>query len=494
MDINTIFNITSFAAMVAVVCLIIVLINKRDKIKQLQSSLRKLERAFGELDEQAKLIVKTDLELNKTQEELDKKVTGLYTLQKISQLISTSLDEEEIFNRIKTSLISELGFEKGFILIFDKNKNFSWKMRLSYADKELNKFRDFIKTDEVFHKVLKEGKPVSSSGLPEIKKDRVCQNFEVAYFIICPILTQDGIIGLIFAGNKSQGTPLTEGDEELIYVFATQLGQSVENARLFEEVYKSHQELELKVRERTKELADALEEVKRISKLKSDFVSAVSHELRTPLTSIKGYASIIMSGTMGQIPAAVEERLSKINKHSDNLVKLINDLLDISRIESGRVTMKISPLNLNELILNIADMLAPQIKDKHVDLSVQVQQKLPMVLADSSQIERVFINLLGNAIKFTPQNGTITISAKDADEFVEISVADSGYGIAPKDIEHIFEEFYRVDNPINEKVKGTGLGLPLVKHIIEAHKGKIWVTSKLNEGSTFSFTLPKQKE
>ena len=492
MNTDTIFNFIGFSSLVGIACLVIVLLNKFGKIKQLQSSLAKLKRAFDELDEQAKLIVKTDLELNKTQEELDKKITGLYTLQKISHFISTTLDEEEILNRIKKPLIIELGFERGFILIVDKNKNFFWKMNLGYSEQGLDQYKDFIKTDNLFKKVLGEGNPISSINLSESNKNKVSRMFDVAYFIICPILTQDGIIGLIFVGNKSQATPLTEGDEELISIFATQLGQSIENARLFEEVYRSHQDLELKVRERTKELADALEEVKKISQIKSDFVSAVSHELRTPLTSIKGYASILMAGKIGKVPDAVKERLSKINKHSDNLVKLINDLLDISRIESRRVTIKIEPLNLNELIDTVSDLLTPQLNEKQIDLIIQVPKDLPPILADSTQIERVFINLIGNAIKFTPKKEKIIIIAKDNIDSVEISISDSGIGITQKDLEHIFEEFYRADNPINEKVKGTGLGLPLVKQIIEVHKGKIWAISKLNQGSTFSFSLPKQ--
>ena len=143
------------------------------------------------------------------------------------------------------------------------------------------------------------------------------------------------MLGIIFAGNRGDAFPVTEGDEELISILADQIGQAVENARLFEQVYRSSQALELKVQDRTKQLSSALEEVKKISKTKSEFISAVSHELRTPLTSIKGYAALLIAGKIGEIPDKVKERLEKINKHSDNLVKLINDLLDIARIESG---------------------------------------------------------------------------------------------------------------------------------------------------------------
>jgi len=273
---------------------------------------------------------------------------------------------------------------------------------------------------------------------------------------------------------------------------ATQIGQATENAKLFEQTWRSHQDLEHKIQQRTKELSEALEQIKMISKRKTDFISAVSHELRTPLTSIKGYASILAMGKLGELPPAAKERIEKINKHSDNLSQLINNLLDISRIESGRVELKFEPLNLKTLADSLGDMLAPPMKDKNMEFFVDMPGDIPLVKVDKSQIERVFINILGNAIKFTPVGGRITIKARILDEEkVQVSISDSGIGIAEKDLDKIFEEFYRVDNEVNQKVKGTGLGLALVKYIVEAHQGKLTVSSQLNRGSTFSFTLPR---
>ncbi|HLD70165.1 MAG TPA: HAMP domain-containing sensor histidine kinase, partial [Candidatus Omnitrophota bacterium] len=289
---------------------------------------------------------------------------------------------------------------------------------------------------------------------------------------------------------RSDAYAVTEGDEELISILASQIGQALENAQLFEQVYRSRQELESKIQDRTKQLAIALEEVKKVSKMKSDFISAVSHELRTPLTSIKGYASILIAGKIGEIPQQVKERLEKINKHSDNLVKMINDLLDISRIESGKVEMKFAKYNILSIVENVLDILTPQIKEKGIQLKTQIEPTAPEVTVDLSQFERVFINLLGNAIKFTPPNGTITIGAKKDQNTILFSVSDSGIGIKEEDIPKLFNEFYRVENEINQSVKGTGLGLALAKNIVEAHGGKIWVNSKQNEGTTFYFTLP----
>jgi signal transduction histidine kinase len=476
----------------SIAVLVMVLLSKLEEVKQLQASLNKLKRAFDELDEQAKLIVRTDLTLNKTQEELDKKITGLYTLQKISRLTSTTLDENEIFRRIDESLIADLGFEKSLIFMFDAEHHLLCIKEYSYVKSDVEKLQTALMKEPIFEPVVQKGKTLSSLNSAKHIQTRVDQLFNVSYFVLAPIITQDGIVGAIFAGNKSGYSTMTEGDEELVSILANQIGQSLENARLFEQVYHSRQELENKVQLRTRELAQALEEVRRISKMKSDFVSAVSHELRTPLTSIKGYASILMTGKLGEVAEPIKDRLEKINKHSDGLVKLINDLLDISRIEAGRVEMKFEFHPLQQIVEAVADMLVPQLRDKKIELVQDIAPDLKPVFVDASQIERVFVNLANNAIKFTPAGGKITIKASDAGEFIQVDISDTGIGIAENDLEKIFEEFYRVSNPINETVQGTGLGLSLVKRIIEAHKGKIWVKSKVNSGTTFSFTVPKR--
>lgn len=490
---EALFNLGGLASAFAAVILALVLMAKNEQIQQLKNSLSKLQRAFDELDEQAKLIVKTDLALNKTQEELDKKAASLYALHRVSRLISTTLDEKEIFRRINENTISELGFEKGILLVREASNELFPRVAVGYSESQIKDLVNYIRQDELFSDCLKEGRNLFSLTIEASSKEKIAKKFAVSYFIITPILTQDGIIGLIFLGNSSGATTLSEGDDELISILASQIGQSLENARLFEEAFHAKLDLENKINERTKQLAAALDEVKGISKMKSDFISAVSHELRTPLTSIKGYASILMAGKLGTLPEAVKERLEKINKHSDSLVKLINDLLDISRIEAGKVEMKFEEASLNEIASSVVDLLQPQLREKEIELKTDLAQNLSQVLVDHSQVERVFINLLGNAIKFTPSGGGIKISARENHDSIEVIVADSGIGIAEQDLAKIFEEFYRVDNPLNQALKGSGLGLSLVKYIIEAHQGKIWAKSQLNKGSEFHFTLPKSK-
>ncbi|MFH0752954.1 MAG: ATP-binding protein [Candidatus Omnitrophota bacterium] len=469
-----------------------VLIGKNEEYKELKSSFDKIMSSFNELDEQAKLIVKTDLELNKTQEELDRRLTGLNTLQKLARTMSMTMDEQEIFQKINKEVAANMGFSRVLVLTCETLPDFILRINIGTDDSKTEHAIAELVKDQQFLAALQNDKTFSSLSASQMTRARIIELFETEHFILSPLLTQRGVSGILFVGNRYNAAPINEGDEELITILASQLARSIENSQLFEQVYRSSQMLETKVNERTKELSQVLREVEDISKKKSEFISAVSHELRTPLTSIKGYASILMTGKVGDIPIAVKERLAKINSHSDNLVKLINDLLDISRIESGRVEMKMARQDIKPMLENISDLLTPQLKDKGVTLKINIPQNMPLLEYDPTQVDRVFINLISNAIKFTPNGGNISINThlNTTHDEASFEVADTGIGIKKEDLSRIFDEFFRVDNDINMKVKGTGLGLALAKNIVEAHFGRMWVTSEVGHGTSFHFTIP----
>lgn len=492
LDNEYLFNFLGMVGMLVIISLATVLAWKIKRLRQLELLVDKLKKSLDEMDEQAKLIVRTDMELNKTQEELDKKITGLYALQRLSRAISTTLEKNQIFKRIDAGYLEDIGFEKALVFLWNQQeKKFLFCLNIGYMEEEVKTISAYINSNQnQYLNLIKNEKTVSSISLDAFTKENLKRVFAVRSFVISPIIPKEGEEGFFFVGTGNIDTVITEGDEELITILTNQLGQALENARLFEKTWQAQQDLEKRVEERTSELTLALDEVKKISKRKTDFVSSVSHELRTPLTSIKGYASILLSGKLGALPEEARQRMEKINQHSDELAQLVNDLLDISRIESGRIIMKREPQDLKIIAEEAADLLSMQLKEKQITLSTDIPADTYVVWADKSQLERVFINLIGNAIKFTPPKGKINISCHKVNKKVQVDIADTGCGIPAEAQEAIFEEFYRVDNPINQQVKGTGLGLTLVKHIIEAHKGKIWVKSNLEAGSTFSFTLP----
>lgn len=487
---ETIYQFFILALFVAAGMLAYFLYYALKEIGILKEALEELGKSFAEIDEQAKLIVKTDLELNKTQEELDKRLGGLEALQKTSRSITTTLDENETFQRLNANLLNELGFEKYLIYTLTQEQTLLLRIGLGYTVLEQTQITEKISANDTIIELLKNGNMISSHKSPPTLQNIIFDITHVRNFVLTPILTQDKMTGIVFAGNPGDAFAVTAGDTELISILADQIGQAVENARLFEQAYLAQQALEAKVQERTKQLSLALSDMQTISRNKSEFISAVSHELRTPLTSIKGYAALLIAGTIGEVPPKVKERLEKINKHSDSLVQLINDLLDISRIESGKTGMKLTPHSIAPTIENVHDLLTPQLKEKDIKFVNTVPSNCPKIPTDLSQIERVFINLISNAIKFTPRHGTITVAATIQTDAVTFSVADTGIGINEEDIRQLFNEFYRIENEINQNVKGTGLGLALCKKIIEAHNGRIWVESKVAKGSTFFITLP----
>lgn len=487
-------NILGILSTAAIMILGLALFFKMERLKQTQELVKTLQRSLDEMDEQAKLIVRTDMELNKTQEELDKKVNGLYALQRLSRALSTTFEEEQIFQRIEADYLESLGFEHSLAFLWnEKEKKFALRMNIGYSEEEAGAILASVSANQgEYLELMSEGKTLSSLSLTDSGiKETIPKIFKTSFFVLCPLIPQEGGQGFFFVGTKKNDTVLTEGDEELITILTNHLGQALETARLFEKNWRAQQELEKKVELRTRELSLALEKVEVINRRKSDFISSVSHELRTPLTSIKGYASILLAGKLGEVPLPAKERLEKINRHSDELVTLVNDLLDIARIESGRVAMKKEQYNLREMTGKVLDILAVQLKERGIGFSQNIPSNITHIFADRPQMERVFINLINNAMKFTPANGKINVTAcHTADKGIQIDITDTGSGIALEDQKKIFEEFYRVDNAINQQVKGTGLGLSLVKHIVEAHGGKIWVTSSPGCGATFSFTVP----
>lgn len=229
---------------------------------------------------------------------------------------------------------------------------------------------------------------------------------------------------------------------------------------------------------------------KEIDRLKNEFVSTVSHELRTPLTSIKGYIDLLLEEEAGKVNQTQREFLRIVKQNNDRLVSLINDLLDVSRIESGRVHLKIKPQNINDILIEVIDTFKTLANQKKQILKFKNLNNLPDVAADRDRLSQVVTNLISNAIKYTPTGGTIEIEAKRKNGMIEVYVTDTGIGISTEDQESLFTKFFRVDTSLTRDVGGTGLGLSICKTIIELHGGKIWVNSMLGKGSAFAFSIP----
>ncbi len=236
-------------------------------------------------------------------------------------------------------------------------------------------------------------------------------------------------------------------------------------------------------------------QLKELDHMKQDFVSGVTHELRSPLTSIMMYIDLFFKGATGELNEKQKKFLNIMKDSSKRLNSFINDLLDIAKIERGKMELVKEPLNITTILRETIQLFTVQADEKNIIIVTKIQENIPVISADQNKIRQILNNLLSNAIKFTPEKGTITVEVKNNGEYVQVSVGDTGMGVPPDDLEKIFNKFEQVKGVRNRIAgsKGTGLGLAIVKAIVQLHKGDIWVESIMGKGSTFYFTLPKEE-
>jgi len=250
-----------------------------------------------------------------------------------------------------------------------------------------------------------------------------------------------------------------------------------------------NQQLERRVAERTADLEQALRKLSELNQLKSNFVSNVSHELRTPLTHIKGYLELLLTGELGSLTGEQKQALSVMQRSSDRLERLIEDLILFSITERGEIFLNISAINLVNLCLNLVNRFKKRATENGIDLRLQSPIDLPEVRGDEQKISWVIMQLLDNALKFTSSGGKVTLILEQESKMVRVSVTDSGIGISAEKILEIFEPFHQLDGSATRKYAGTGLGLALARKIVEAHGSVIHVTSEVGKGSEFQFLL-----
>jgi signal transduction histidine kinase len=361
--------------------------------------------------------------------------------------------------------------------------------------------------------------PQAASG-NDPEEERVLREEGVLAMLLVPIRLRHICVGVLGAGRRRK-VPFAEGTEEALQRLADQAAVALANALAYREIEMLNFSLEAKVAERTRELSEAnaaLEASHRklqvLDRLKSEFVSNVSHELRTPLTAIRMSVDNLLDGVTGEIGPVLERYLSKVRNNTDRLVRLITDLLDLSRIEAGRVELHPTLVSVDEIIREVADGLRPMAAGKGLDLVVDTGEEPLLARADRDKLQQILINLTENAVKFTPSGGRITLMARhtSANDFeaskplqdsfpgllarapdsryLEVTVEDTGEGIPTDELTAIFDKFHQVRREGHGKAQGTGLGLAIAKSLIELHGGRIWVDSQVGRGSRFVFALP----
>jgi len=412
--------------------------------------------------------------------ELARSVEELKALGEVSQAVSSTLDLQTVLATIVAHAAVLSGTEAGAIYEFDETTE-EFKLRATHGMSEelIQAVREApIKLGETV--VGRAGLTREAVQVPDILDEPVyplreaVQRAGFRALLAVPLLREEKIIGALEVRRREPGQFQKE-TVDLLQNFATQSALAIQNAHLFREIEEKGRQLEI------------------ASKHKSEFLANMSHELRTPLNAILGYAELILDKIYGDVPEKIQDVLERLEKNGRHLLGLINDVLDLSKIEAGQLTLSVNEYSMKEVVQTVFTSVESLAAEKNLELKITIPPDLPSGKGDEQRITQVLLNLLGNAIKFT-EEGEVRVEAKASNGTFLVSVSDTGPGLSEADQKKIFEEFRQADSSSTRKKGGTGLGLSIAKRIIEMHGGRIWVESNLGKGSTFRFTLPVRVE
>jgi len=282
----------------------------------------------------------------------------------------------------------------------------------------------------------------------------------------------------------------TDEDDSALEELARQNRDLVQVLGELEEKREQLEELNRKLGESNRELNEANAKLRELSAMKEEFLALTTHDLRSPLTVISGVINFFTSGRLGELTTEQKNMVEMMERNTQNLIELVNDLLDTAKLESGTLRLDTASINLAGLIEELRHQMQPLADEKEITLEESIPEDLPPLMADRAKLRRVLVNLLSNAIKFTPKSGRVSLSAAREGETVRVSIADTGVGIAPEDVKDIFDKYAQARSRATRSEKGTGLGLYITRQLVELHGGRIEVQSEVGRGSTFSFTIP----
>ena len=419
-----------------------------------------------------------ELEARTTQ--LTRSVGELRALGDVGQAVSSTLDLETVLSTIVSRATQLTGMDGGAIYEYDEARG---EFYLNTADSlpqelvEALRNAPIRKGEGALGRLAVTGEPVQ---IVDIADERVYQSgvretlIRHGYrsLLAVPLLREGHLLGGLVV-NRKRVADFDAQVIDLLKTFASQSALAIQNARLFREIEAKGRQLET------------------ASQHKSEFLANMSHELRTPLNAIIGFSEVLSERLFGELNAKQAEYVIDITESGRHLLTLINDILDLSKIEAGRMELDAGDFDLPVTIDNAMSLVRERAQRRGIALRCAVAERLPTIRADERKVKQVLLNLLSNALKFTPEGGTVEVRASAYDDRVEIAVADTGVGIAPEDQEAVFEEFRQVGRAA-KKIEGTGLGLAISRKFIELHGGTIRVESQVGHGSTFTFTLPQR--
>ena len=418
-------------------------------------------------------------ELRTRTAELARSVEELRALGEVSHAVNSSLDLTTVLSTIVAKAVQLSATEAGTIYTFNEASQ-EFELRATYGMDEalIAAIRDrhILISDLAIGDAAKQRAPVQ---LPDLSADTsatidIIVRAGYRALLVVPLLSAEQIVGALVVRRKAPGE-FPQASIDLLQTFAAQSVLAIENARLFQEIEDKSRQLEI------------------ASQHKSQFLANMSHELRTPLNAILGYSELILDDIYGAAPDKMRAVLQRVQSNGKHLLGLINDVLDLSKIEAGQLTLSVADYSIKDVVQNVFTAVESLATEKKLALKIELPPNLPVAQGDERRLTQVLLNLVGNAIKFT-DTGEVAIKAATSNGSYTVSVRDTGPGIDKANQSKIFEEFQQADNSATKKKGGTGLGLAIAKRIVEMHGGHIWVESKPGEGATFSFSVPLQVE
>jgi len=415
-------------------------------------------------------------ELRARTDDLARSVGELRALGEVSQAVNSTLDLETVLTTIVAKAVQLSSTEAGAIYVFDDPQQ-KFRLRATHG-------MDHSMIVALAEQHIDLGNPHIASAIKQREPAQICDLrdqpsnpvneivLRAGYraLLIAPLLRSDQIIGVLVVRRRAPGL-FPKSTVELIKTFAGQSVLAIQNAQLFTEI-----------EEKGRQLAIA-------SRHKSQFLANMSHELRTPLNAILGYTELIIDNIYGEPPEKMRSVVERVLSNGRHLLGLINEVLDLSKIEAGQLTLSVADYSMKDVVDGVITAIEPLAAEKRLTFKAEIQANLPRGRGDERRIAQVLLNLVGNAIKFTDSGGVVIRASAENGSFA-VAVRDTGPGVSAADQGRIFDEFHQVDSSSTRKKSGTGLGLSIAKRIIEMHGGRIWVESAPDEGSTFSFSLP----
>ncbi len=408
-------------------------------------------------------------------------------LKKITTIISSTIVLDKLVVDVFRQLFEEMGVNGAFAAVYEDGKKV-WTHAFRYNDSGIDPVklkqlaRDLMKTSDELIYIFEE--------LTDEHLKDVFRRYNIT--VLLPLIVKKELVGVVLLGDKASGEVYSSRDIEVLKIVAPELAIGIKNATAYQQIEDFNSVLKEEVRKATADLRSANKRLLELDARKDEFISIASHELRTPLTAVKNYLWMTLNNSPKPLPEEVKNDLNICAGSVEHLIHLVNDMLTVSRIESNKIDLQAKPMDIVDLMKTLIDELKINAQTRGIALTLDTDTDRQLLNGDQNKLREVFQNIIGNAIKFVPDKGSVKVNVQAHKDEVRIAIADNGPGIRKEDMDRLFSKFGKIDYAYKKtrSVSGTGLGLYICKRIVDLHKGEIEVESKLGKGTTFIVTLP----